>query len=154
MVASAAALVLRVRRSVGVERQQLKWLATAGALVAGLFLLAMAVPRIVSVAGSPGEGSPSWLGALDDLSFVSFAFLPAAIGVAILRHGLYEIDVIINRALVYSFLTVALAGVYLGSALLLQLVLSPVTQQSDLAVAGSTLAVAALFNPARARTGR
>jgi hypothetical protein len=154
VVASAAALVLRFRRSVGVERQQLKWLATAGALVAGLFLLAMAVPRIVSVAGSPGEGTLSWLGVLDDVSFLSFAFLPAAIGIAILRYGLYEIDVIINRALVYSFLTLALAGVYLSAVLLLQLVLSPVTQQSDLAVAGSTLAVAALFNPARERIRR
>jgi hypothetical protein len=154
VVASAAALVHRFRHSVGVERLQLKWLATAGAVVAGLFLLAMVVPRITAVVGSSGEGTASWLGALDELSFMSFALLPVAIGVAILRHGLYEIDVIINRALVYSVLTVALAGVYLGSVLLLQLVLSPVTQQSDLAVAGSTLAVAALFNPVRARIRR
>ena len=151
VVASALALVFRFRRSVGVERLQLKWLATAGAVVAGLFLLAMVTPRVTRVAGSSGEVLQSLLGALDTLSLMSFALLPVAIGVAILRHGLYEIDVIINRALVYSFLTVALAAVYLGSVLLLQLLLSPVTRQSDLAVAGSTLAVAALFSPARLR---
>ncbi len=130
-VTCAVALVLRFRRSRGVERLQLKWLATAAAAVAGTFLVA-----------------PD---ALDQVSFLSFGLLPAAIGIAILRHGLYDIDVIINRTLVYGSLTAALAGMYLGSVLLLQLVVNPLTDQSDLAVAGSTLAVAALFRPARAR---
>ena len=148
IVACAVALVRRFRRSVGIERLQLKWLATAGALVAVLYLLAMGTSALTQVA--TGQ-APGWVSALQSASLLAFILLPAAIGTAILRYRLYDIDVVINRTLVYGSLTATLAGVYLGSVLLLQLVLSPLTDQSDLAVAGSTLAVAALFRPARAR---
>ncbi|MDQ3627840.1 MAG: hypothetical protein M3419_03335 [Actinomycetota bacterium] len=150
IVACAVALVRRFRQSHGIQRLQLKWLATAAAVVACTFLVAILAPVLTGAVTTSGEEA-AWLKALNSLSFLSFLLLPAAIGVAILRHGLYEIDVIINRTLVYGSLTAGLAGVYLGSVLLLQLVLNPVTRQSDLAVAGSTLAVAALFRPARAR---
>lgn len=153
IVACAASLVVRFRRSVGVERLQLKWLALAGAVVAILFvitLLMAAVSELVAFSDSVDAVAR----ALQLMSLVSFVLVPLSIGIAILRHGLYEVDVVINRALVYGALSATLAGVYLGSVLLLQLILSPVTSQSDLAVVGSTLAVAALFRPARRRIQR
>jgi hypothetical protein len=147
IVASAVALVRRFRRSHGVEREQIKWLATGGALVAFLYLITMTA----TLAGSFEAEQPPWVSALQEVSILSFVLLPTAIGIAILRHGLFDIDVVINRTLVYGALTATLAAIYLGSVLLLQAALGPLTDRSSLAVAGSTLAVAALFRPARAR---
>jgi hypothetical protein len=147
IVASAVALVRRFRRSYGVEREQIKWLAAAGAVVALLYLVTM----LATLAGSLTPEQPRWVSALQEASILSFLMLPIAIGIAILRHRLYDIDRLINRALVYGLLTATLAGAYLGSVLLLQLALGPLTKESDLAIAGSTLAVAGLFGPARRR---
>jgi hypothetical protein len=144
---SVVALVTRFRRARGVERQQLKWLASAAAVVGGAFVLGVAM----SLGVPDDKPQPGWMAVLDQLSFLSFALLPIAIGVAVLRYRLYDIDVVINRALVYGSLTATLVATYLGSVLLLQLLLQPLTERSDLAVAASTLAVAALFGPARRR---
>ena len=149
MLLCASALVVRFRRSHGVERLQLKWLAAAGAVVAVTFLSAILVPLLVGVLRAV-DPSPAWLGVFDTLSLLSFLLLPVAIAVAILKHRLYEIDVVIKRTLVYALLTAILVGVYLGACCSSSCVLSPLTSESDLAVAGSTLAVAGLFGPAAA----
>ena len=143
LLVGLVALVLRFRASSGVEREQLKWIvylaAVFVALTPGLIVLG---EREVEVAGV----------LVSDLVFtVLVCSVPVAVGLAILRYRLYDIDVVINRTLVYGALTATLATAYLGTVLLLQLALSPLTEESDLAIAGSTLAVAALFRPARAR---
>lgn len=139
IVGSAASLIVRFRRAPGEERQQIKWLALAGAVAA--------VTIVVSTtAGYAVLGAD----ASNILIMLSVMGLPVATGIAILRYHLYDIDVVINRTLVYGALTATLAAVYLGSVLLLQLALNRFTQGSSLAIAVSTLAVAGLFRPARA----
>jgi hypothetical protein len=135
-LASIAALVVRFRRSRSVERQQLKWVTAAAALLVVVWLLNL------GVAGSVDD---DWAWATLITALLALA---GAMAIAMLRYRLYDIDVVINRTLVYGALTATLAAAYLGSVLVLQLVLSP---SSDLAIAGSTLAVAALFRPARRR---
>jgi hypothetical protein len=139
MIGSPLSLVLRFRRAGRVERLQIKWLALAGAVAAVTFVIALA----------SYEALPA--GVADRAIMLSILMLPVAAGMAILRYRLYDIDVVVNRTLVYGALTATLAAAYLGSVLLLQLALSPLTEASDLAIAGSTLAVAALFRPARTR---
>ena len=140
----AVSLVLRLRRSQGDERQQLKWFAFAGAVFCAAFASG---PVLWTLPASSGLG---WIWTVLFLSAVST--IPAAAGVAILRYRLYDIDVIINRTLVYGSLTVMLAGIYVGAVISLQHVFRAATgQESTLAVVASTLAIAALFNPLRGR---
>jgi hypothetical protein len=133
-LAAAASVVVRLRRASGDERQQLKWLASAGVVVF--------VGVLTTNLNLVGDPFPIFVGQIA---------VAVAVGVGILKYRLYDIDVVINRTLVYGALTATLAGTYLGSVLLLQLALSGVTADNALAVAGSTLAVAALFQPARRR---
>jgi hypothetical protein len=151
---AAASLVARFRRSRGIERQQLKWFAYIGLLAAAGLAVAMAQVLFGAQPGDDVEGG--WLEIVGAVGwFIALGSIvlgiPIATGMAILRHRLYDIDVVINRTLVYGALTATLAAAYLGSVLLLQLALSPLTEESDLAIAGSTLAVAALFRPALGR---
>jgi hypothetical protein len=136
ILATAFSMFLRFRRARGEERQQLKWFASAAVVLALVFLLSIVFPS----------------GVLEDLVALLFAGLPVAAGIAILRHHLYDIDVLINRALVYGTLTAALALVYAVSVVALQQgFLSLTGQTSQLAVVASTLAIAALFGPLRRR---
>jgi len=141
VLGAVTALAIRTRRARGAERQQLKWFAFVGALMlAALLLSAIALldRRLERTVGVVGWGGFLLLFTLG---------LPAAIGTAVLRHRLYDIDVVIRRTLIYGALTVMLGATYLS----LVLVVGLAAGQSDLAIAGSTLAVAALFRPARAR---
>jgi len=141
-----AALFIRYRRADTLDRAQLRWVALGGAVFLLIYLVTLPLPSLL------GESARSTTaGLITGFSQAAFGALPIAIGYAILRHRLYDIDVVVNRTLVYGALTATLAGTYLGSVLLLQLLLDGITGDSGLAVAGSTLAVAALFRPARAR---
>ena len=138
---SALSIVVRYRRASGAERQQLKWFALAAVLIgvvtAGhLLFLDLLLPEAL----------------LTLLDAATITGLYVAVGIAILRYRLYDIDIIINRTLVYGSLTVTLVLVYLGSVIGLQYILRALTgQESQLAIVASTLAIAALFNPLHRR---
>jgi hypothetical protein len=138
---SALSIVVRYRRAGGEERQQLKWFALAAVLIgvvtAGHLLF---LDALLSEA----------LGNL--LDTITTTGLYVAVGIAILRYRLYDIDIIINRTLVYGSLTATLVLIYFGSVVGLQYILRALTgQESQLAIVASTLVIAALFNPLRQR---
>jgi hypothetical protein len=135
-VGSVLSVVVRFRRSRGTERQQLKWFLYAAAPI-------VAFPAIDSLPVIVSGLLSGWV----------ILGLPTAIGIAVLRYRLYEIDLVINRTLVYGSLTVMLGLFYVGSVLLLQLLFRVLTgQESQLAVVASTLVIAALFTPLRRRS--
>ena len=156
ILASVLSLILRYRRSRGEVRQQIKWIAYAASFVSVGFVTAMVSGLIVFVFAPETWGSgndpPLWFELLFSVVLLSFGGVPVAVGIAILRHRLYDIDRIINRTLVYGALTATLALVYLGSVVGLQYVFRVLAGQgSQLAVVASTLAIAALFVPLRRR---
>jgi hypothetical protein len=146
LLVSLAALVVRFRRSRGVERSQMKWLTFAGAVLVAAFALSFVWEPLVG----PGLASD----AIFLLGIAALVFLPVAVAIAILRHRLYEIDRVISRTLVYGLLTVVLGAAYFGLVLAGQAVFSSFAGGSDLAIAVSTLVVAALFLPLRSRVQR
>jgi hypothetical protein len=140
--ASAASLVVRFRRSGSLERQQIKWLAFA----------ALAVP-VWFLTNAPIEAASRTLFVVMDALIFS-ALIPVAAGVAILRYRLYDIDVVINRTLVYGSLTALLVALYLGGVTATQAIFRTLTgqeRQPQLAIVISTLVIAAVFNPLRRR---
>ena len=135
---AVAAMITRMDQARGAERQQLKWFVYTVALLVVGFLAALL---------GFGQHSVAW-----NIGIAAFNFLPIAAGIAILRYRLYDIDVVINRTLVYGVLTAALALVYVGSIVLFQGLFRALTgETSQLAVVASTLAIAALFVPLRRR---
>ena len=130
-------LVLRFRRSTGIEREQIKWLALSAVPLVGAGFASAVLP--------------------DKLGQVLAVFLqlsvPIAVGIAVLRYRLYDIDVLIRRTLIYATVSGLLAAAYLGGVALFQFVLAPFTSGSPIAVAVSTLLVVALFQPLRRRIG-
>lgn len=139
LVAAVASLVVRFRRSRGVERQQLKWFASAAAVVVSLQLVGLLayvtpLPPVISL-----------------LMNLSFALLPLSAAIAILRYRLYDIDLLINKTLVYGSVTAVLGATYVFAVLVSQQLLRGLTGGSDIAVAGSTLLVVVLFQPIRRR---
>jgi hypothetical protein len=143
---AVASVLARLQRSRGVERQQIKWFAYAGAVLATSTVITYVLSEATSL---------RWLGWVAFLpAFVGMAGVPVAVGVAILRYRLYEIDLIINRTLVYGSLTAMLAAIYFGSVATTQAIFRALTgheEQPQLAIVVSTLVIAALFNPLRRR---
>jgi hypothetical protein len=137
-----ASLLLRFRRSRGQQRQQLKWFTYAALLTTGSWAVSDLLSLYERLTG------PVWL----IVSIVTVWLVPVAIGIAILRYRLYDIDRLINRTLVYVALNFLLGAIYAGAVLLLgQLFGGMGDQPPTWAVAGATLVVAALFQPARRR---
>jgi hypothetical protein len=146
LLASLVALVVRFRRSRGIERQQMKWLAFAGAVPVGGFAAVFVLDPLT------GEGLVTDV--LFVTAFAALMLIPVAVAVAILRYRLYEIDRVISRTLVYAAVTVVLGGAYAALVLVGQAVFSSFAGGGDLAIAASTLVVAALFLPLRSRVQR
>jgi len=143
-IVAAASLFGRMRRARGVQRQQIKWFAYATVVLVGGVVLDFTVSEATGV---------QWLGKIGFvLRMVGLAGLPIAIGIAVLRYRLYNIDRIINRTFVYGALTATLLTVYVADIVLLQRIFVLITgERSTLAVVASTLMIAALFTPLRRR---
>ena len=141
-VVALFSVFVRLASAGRVERQQIKWFAFAAAVLLVCLLLS----------GLIAWGLPSW--AIFLIGVACFSVIPAAVGIAIFKHRLYDIDVVINRTLVYGTLTGTLALVYFGGVTLTQALLRTLTDQQELpqlVIVASTLVIAALFNPLRRR---
>ena len=138
----AISMVVRFRRSRGLERQQLRWMMAVLPLVPLAVVAGMGI--LLATRGTAAQ--VAWIPAL-----VAFMLPPLAVGIAVLRYRLYAIDRIISRTIGWAAVTAVLAAVFVAGVLVAQSVLAPVTGSNSFAVAGSTLIVAALFQPLRRR---
>jgi hypothetical protein len=154
ILASVVSLILRYRHSGGEVREQIKWIALAGSLVGLLLSTVLGLIIVAEVMRGSGGSTPLWVQGLLFVMVLSFAGVPVAIGIAVLKYRLYDIDLLINRTLVYGSLTVSLAVVYFGGVTVTQAIFRALTgqeEQPQLAVVVSTLVIAAIFNPLRRR---
>ena len=145
-VGAFAAVAVRFRRGTSVERQQIKWLLAVALVVAVAFPIAF-IGGVLS-ANSVVANVAIYVG------FVALVALPLAIGVAILRYRLYEIDRLVSRTIGWAVVSAVLAAVFVALVVTLQAVLAPLTKENTLAVAASTLIAFALFQPLRRRVQR
>jgi hypothetical protein len=145
LVAATLSVFMRLRSATGIERQQIKWFAYAAAATVVGLILAYVIPEVID--------TPLWFERAGYAIFIALIpAMPISIGIAILRYRLYDIDVLINRTLVYGSLTVTLVALYFGGIVVLQRLFVILTGEgSTLAVVASTLLIAALFNPLRGR---
>jgi hypothetical protein len=143
-IVAAASLFLRMRRAKGVARQQIKWFTYAAVVLVSGGVLDFTVSEATGLL---------WVGKIGFvLTMIGLAGMPMAIGIAVLRYRLYNIDRIINRTLVYGSLTAMLLAVYVADIVVFQRIFVFLTgEKSTLAVVASTLVIAALFNPLRRR---
>lgn len=144
-----ASLVVRLRRSQGRERQQIKWFVYVALL--GVVAIAVVFPLLTLLIGQAATGHGDVLGAVLNPWLLAPSALAITVATSIVRHRLYDIDRVINRTLIYVLLTALLAAVYAAGVLVVGRLLDPVDGQSEFAVAASTLVVAFLFQPARRR---
>jgi signal transduction histidine kinase len=148
-IGSLLSLVLRFRRSTGIQRLQLRWLVTAAGFVAVLYSVGILL-SLTSEWG--GITTPAWMSLLQNVSVLSFALIPIAIGVSILRYRLFEIDVVINRALLFGALAVFIAVVYVAIVAGVGAIVGG--QASPLLSAAAAAVVALAFQPVRRRAQR
>ena len=151
VLAAIISVIVRYRHAAGVQRKQIKWFAYGAALIALIFTATV----VIAPAVTPSNQDPS-NSFVSNLGFsLGFVMLPIGAGVGVLRYRLYDIDVIINRTLVYGSLTVLLAAIYfagvVGTQALVNAFSGQPKQQSPVAIVATTLLIAALFNPLRKR---
>jgi hypothetical protein len=144
VLAAAVSLIVRFRRAVAMERQQLRWLAAAMIVLIATFLAGGLEPHVPALVGVVIEAAGG----------IAFIGVPVAVGVAVMRYRLYDLGRLVNRTVGYVAVIAILAVAYVGIVMSLQLVLSPITSGGELSVAASTLAVAVLFRPVRDRVRR
>ena len=142
------ALVRRFRRSTGIERLQLRLLVTTASFVAILYTIAL----LISFAGSWGVNQPTWMTILQNVSVFSFGLIPIAIGVSVLRYHLFDIDVVINRALLYGTIAVVITAVYVGIVVGIGALVGSRGEPILSAAAAAIIAIA--FQPLRTRAQR
>jgi len=144
IVTAVLSLLVRYRGAGSIERQQLKWFAVFG-VIGGLALVIAVVDR----------GSTNSVTLVSTWAFVvaevALTLLPIAIGIAVLRYRLYEIDRLVSRTISWLVVSGLIGALFVGFVLALQAILVPLTRSNELAVAGSTLLVFALFAPIRRR---